>query len=95
MKEINQNLKKHIEENIFPKYDKFYAHGMMHINAVIENMMMLAEYYDLNKNMAFVIACYHDSGLGVDRENHEKESGKILSNDKELKNILLIKKYRL
>ncbi len=85
MKGINQELKKHIEENIFPKYDKFYAHGMMHINAVIENMMMLAEYYDLNKNMAYVIACYHDSGLGIDRDNHEKESGKILYNDMELK----------
>ena len=85
MKGINRELKKYIEENIFPKYNKFYAHGMMHINAVIENMMMLAEYYDLNKNMAYVIACYHDSGLGVDRENHEKESGKILANDMELK----------
>ncbi len=85
MKEINQKLKKHIEENIFPKYDMFYAHGMMHINAVIENMMVLADYYDLNKDMAYVIACYHDSGLGIDRENHEKESGKILYNDMELK----------
>ena len=85
MKEINQELKKYIEENIFPKYDKFYAHGMMHINAVIENMMMLADYYDLNTDMAYVIACYHDSGLGIDREHHEKESGKLLSNDIELK----------
>ena len=85
MKEINHELKKHIEENIFPKYDKFYAHGMMHINAVIENMMMLAEYYNLNKDMAYVIASYHDSGLSIDRENHEKESGKILYNDMELK----------
>ena len=85
MKEINHELKKHIEEKIFPRYEKYYAHGMMHINAVIDNMMMLANYYDLNKNMAYVIACYHDSGLSVDRENHEKESGKILANDKELK----------
>ena len=81
MKKINRELKKHIEENIFSKYDKFYAHGMMHINAVIENMMMLAEYYNLNKDMAYVIASYHDSGLSIDRENHEKESGKILYND--------------
>ena len=95
MKEINQELKKHIEEIIFPKYDKFYAHGMMHINAVIENMMMLAEYYDLNKDMAYVIACYHDSGLGIDRENHEKESGKILSNDMELKKYFTNKEIKI
>ena len=85
MKRINKELKKYIEENIFPKYDKFYAHGMLHINSVIENMMMLAEYYDLNVDMAYTIASYHDSGLGIDRENHEYESGKILINDKELK----------
>ena len=82
--EINKELKKYIEENIFPKYDKYYAHGMMHINEVINNMMMLADYYDLDKNMAYVIACYHDAGLNVDRDNHEYESGKVLSNDKNL-----------
>ena len=85
MKRVNNNLKKYIEEYIFPKYEKYYAHGMLHINSVIKNMMMLADYYDLNINMAYVIACYHDSGLGVDRDNHEKESGKLLANDKELK----------
>ena len=85
MKRINKELKKYIEENIFPKYDKFYSHGMIHINNVIENMLMLADYYDLDCNMAYTIASYHDSGLSVDRENHEYESGKILINDKELK----------
>ena len=87
--DINQELKKYIENNIFPKYDKYYAHGMMHINEVINNMMMLADYYDLDKNMAYVIACYHDAGLNVDRDNHEYESGKVfLSPDRSMhKNI--------
>ena len=85
MKDINPKLKKYIEKNIFPKYDKFYSHGMIHINNVIDNMLMLADYYDLDCNMAYTIASYHDSGLSVDRENHEYESGKILINDKELK----------
>ncbi len=85
MKQLNSELKEYIEKNIFPKYDKFYSHGMIHINNVIDNMLMLADYYDLNCNMAYTIASYHDSGLGVDRENHEYESGKILVNDKELK----------
>jgi len=85
MQEVNKNLKKYIEENIFPKYDRFYSHGMIHINNVIKNMLMLAEYYNLNKDMAYTIACYHDSGLSIDRENHEHESGKILKEDEELK----------
>ena len=84
MNEVNKQLKDYIRINIFPKYDKFYAHGMLHINNVIKNMMMLADYYNLNRNMAYVIACYHDSGLSVDRDNHELASGKILAEDKEL-----------
>lgn len=82
---INNNLIKYIEENIFPKYSKYYSHGMSHINNVIETMLMLADYYSLDKNMAYVIAAYHDIALDVDRENHEYESGKVLDSDLELK----------
>ena len=82
---INKDLMLYIEKNIFPKYKKYYSHGMLHINNVIENMLMLADYYELDKNMAYVIAAFHDIGLNIDRENHEHESGKILKNDVELK----------
>jgi len=82
---VNEELKTYIEKNIFPKYSKYYSHGMIHINNVIDNMMMLSDYYDLNANMAYVIASYHDIGLNVDRENHEHESGKVLASDTELK----------
>ena len=85
MKTVNKKLKDYIKKNIFPKYDKYYSHGMIHVNNVIDNMMMLADYYNLDKNMAYVIASYHDIGLNVDRENHEYESGKVLANDSELK----------
>lgn len=88
MKDINKELKKYVEENVFPKYDKYYAHGMIHINAVIDNMMMLANYYNLDKDMSFVIGSYHDAGLSVDRENHEKESGKLLANDNNFKKMV-------
>ena len=85
IKDVDINLKEYVEKNIFPKYSKYYSHGMIHINNVIDNMMMLANYYDLDKNMAYVIASYHDIGLNVDRENHEYESGKMLFLDSELK----------
>lgn len=82
---MNDNLKKYIELNIFPKYDKYYSHGMIHINNVIQNCLKMAEYYKLNENLCYTMAAYHDIGLNIDRENHERESGKILSNDEELK----------
>jgi len=82
---MNLNLKQYIENNIFPMYNRYYSHGMLHINNVIKNMLMLADYYGLDRNMAYVIAAFHDIGLNIDRNNHEYESGKILYNDKELK----------
>ena len=95
MEEVNQEIVKYIKKNIFPKYEKYYAHGMMHINAVIDNMMMLADYYKLDKNMAYVIACYHDIGLSVDRDNHEKESGKLLARDKNLEKWFLDEEIKI
>ena len=82
---INKELKEYIEKNIFPKYEKYYSHGMIHINNVINNVLMLADYYNLDKNMCYVIASFHDVGLNIDRENHELMSGKILNEDKVLK----------
>ena len=81
---VNPALIQYINHYIFPKYKKYYSHGISHINHVLENMMMLADYYDLDKDMAYAIACYHDIGLKVDRENHEYESGKILLSDQKL-----------
>lgn len=83
--DVNEYLVLYIEKNIFPRYEKFYSHGMLHINNVIKNMLMLADYYELDKNMAYTIAAFHDLGLKVDRNNHEYESGKILNSDKELR----------
>ena len=84
---MNYKLVKYIESNIFPKYESYYSHGMIHINNVIENALMLADYYELDKDMCYTIAAYHDLGLNVDRNSHEIESGKILFNDLQLQEI--------
>ena len=83
--EIGDGLKKYVEEEIFPRYERFYSHGMLHIKSVIDNNLMLAKYYDLNLEMAFVVAAFHDLGLSANRETHEKESGKILASEVKLK----------
>lgn len=81
---MNQELKQYIEKNIFPLYTRYYSHGMLHIHQVIHNCLYLAKYYHLDLNKAYTIAAYHDVGLSVSRENHEKESGKIFKKDQEL-----------
>lgn len=92
---MNEQIIKYIEQKIFPKYNKYYAHGMLHINNVIKNCLKMAEYYNLDKNMCYVMASFHDVGLNIDRENHEIESGKILYNDKELKKYFTSSQIRI
>ena len=84
-KELNAKLVCYVEENIFPRYKRYYGHGLTHIKDVINKCLLLGEYYSLDKNMCYVMAAYHDIGLNVDRDNHEKESGKILFSDANLK----------
>lgn len=82
---MNPDLKQYIHDHIFPLYDRYYSHNMLHVNNVIDNCLMLAKYYNLDTSKAYVIAAYHDAGLGISRDNHEKVSGEILARDQVLK----------
>ena len=60
---MNQELINYIETNIFPRYEKYYSHGMIHISNVMKNVLTLAKEYNLDENMCYTIAAYHDLGL--------------------------------
>jgi uncharacterized protein len=83
---INQNLKKYIEESIFPIYSKNDAgHDINHIQYVITRSLKFAkEIPDINLDMVYTVASYHDLGCHIDRKNHEKISSEMLLEDKEL-----------
>lgn len=89
-KDINSELLEYIGKNIFIKYEKFYSHGMIHVHNVIKNVLMLADYYGLDKNMCYAMASYHDIGLIKDRDNHEKESGKMFMEDSKMKDFFTL-----
>lgn len=75
-------IKKYIEQNIIPIYKDFdKAHNIKHVNTVIENSLDLAKRFDVNKDMVYVIAAYHDLGLSKDRASHHIISGEILEKD--------------
>lgn len=85
MQEVDKTLHHYIETAILPCYKGFdKAHGPDHVNAVIENSFELAVELDVDVNMVYVIAAYHDIGIQFGRENHEKASGKLMSEDREL-----------
>lgn len=84
---IREELKKYIEENIFTSYDKNEdGHKLDHIMYVIDRSFMFASRVpDVNLEMVYVIAAYHDIGHYIDAENHEKVSGEMLLKDKYLR----------
>lgn len=79
---INKELKEYIELNIIPKYkDLDLAHTVEHVNNVIESSYIIAKDYDVNLEMVYVVAAFHDVGLVVDRKTHHIEGGKMLEKD--------------
>jgi len=82
---MNQELIHFIETEILPHYDGFdAAHQRNHAQKVIEESMVLARGYDVNPNMVYAIAAYHDLGLCEGRETHHLVSGTIVRGDERL-----------
>jgi uncharacterized protein len=82
---MDKFLVDYIEGRVIPMYDGFDAgHGRDHVRAVIEEAVRLAGFYDVNADMVYAAAAYHDTGLSVDRKTHHLESGKIIRADKRL-----------
>jgi uncharacterized protein len=87
---INAELQRYIEASIFPLYaQNDEGHRLEHIQTVLkrcrELMVGLGSEADLDENMVFAIAAYHDIGHHIDAKNHEKISAEIFSRDLEMR----------
>lgn len=83
---INKELQSYIEEYILPLYDRYdTAHRRDHAEVVINQSLAIAKNYDVDVDMVYAIAAYHDTGIIYGRENHHTESKRILLADKELR----------
>lgn len=85
--QINNDLQQYIEENIFPSYKKNdLGHNLDHIKYVINRSLSFAQKVnDINYDMVYTIAAYHDIGHYIDAKNHEKVSAEMLLADKNLR----------
>ncbi len=84
---INKDLKEYIENYIFPEYNKNeIGHGIDHIKKVINRSFELINEnkLDVNSDMVYVIASYHDIGHHIDSKKHEIISADIMSKDENL-----------
>lgn len=85
-KELNKELKEYIEAEIFPQYNKNEAgHGINHIKTVMDRSLKFAKDYDVDINMVYTIAAYHDIGHHIDRKRHEIISAEMFMKDENMK----------
>ncbi len=96
---INADLYDYLNNIVLPQYKlNDSGHGIEHINYVIRRCLNFAEQFeDLNINILYTAAVYHDIGHHIDKNNHEKLSAEIFYDNEAMKSfftneeILLIK----
>ena len=84
--EIDPTLREYVMQLILPRYEQFdSAHQPDHILRVMAQSLELAKYYpQLDKNMVFTIAAFHDLGVCEGRELHHLVSGRIIRQNDDL-----------
>ena len=83
---VNPDIISYIEKEIIPRYDNFdAAHQRDHVMMVIKQSLEIAEHLDVDHDMVYVIAAYHDTGLCEGRERHHEVSAQIIKANENLR----------
>ena len=81
-KEIDERLRRYVESEVIPRYASFdLAHREDHARSVISAALELSGYYDVDVDMVYAAAAFHDTGLAEGREVHHLVSGRIIRED--------------
>lgn len=81
---VDPSLRTYIEAQILPQYSKNdRAHGVLHVREVIRRAFLLNDAFslDLNPNLIYAIAAYHDLGKHIDSNRHESISAELFRED--------------
>ena len=94
---INQQLVKYIEKTVLPEYEKNESgHGLEHIKYVLARSLEFAKQVpDINLDIVYTVACYHDIGHHLDAKNHEKVSAEMFKNDSNIHNFFTAEEIEL
>ena len=87
MKNVDVKIKTYIENNILPIYEKNDSgHRIDHIEYVIKRSFEFAkQFQDIDLNMVYVIASFHDLAHHIDKDNHEVLSAKLFYENETMK----------
>ena len=86
MPNINPLLKEYIEKNVLPEYKKNESgHGIEHIKYVTKRCFKFANQFpNIDLDMIYTIASFHDIAHHIDKDNHETLSAKYFEADKNM-----------
>ena len=83
---VNPDLRAYVEAEIIPRYDAFDpGHRRDHVQTVISQALSLTAFYDVDPDLVYTAAAYHDTGLCEDRQTHHLVSGRIIREDVQLR----------
>lgn len=84
---VNKDLEDYIKSEILPQYEKNdNGHSFEHIDYVLKRCFKFAEQFqDIDFNLLFAIATFHDIAHYIDKKNHEKLSAEIFYNNEKMK----------
>ncbi|MBO6027521.1 MAG: HD domain-containing protein [Bacteroidales bacterium] len=83
---VNPAIVAYVEREIIPRYDHFdQAHQRDHVMMVIQQSFDIASKLDVDIDMVYAIAAYHDTGLCEGREHHHEVSAQIIKADQQLR----------
>lgn len=87
LKSVSPEIIEYVEREIIPNYAAFdKAHQENHVRMVIKQSLQLAGHIpSMNSDMVYIIAAFHDLGLVNGRENHHRDSRRILEADEFVK----------
>lgn len=84
---INKDLENYIQTQILPEYEKNDSgHSFEHIDYVLKRCFKFAKQFsNIDCNILYTIATFHDIAHHIDKANHEKLSAEIFYNNEKMK----------
>lgn len=84
---INKELENYIKNQILPQYEKNdNGHSLEHIDYVLKRCFKFAEQFgNIDFNILYTIATFHDIAHHIDKKNHEKLSAEIFYNNEKMR----------
>lgn len=85
---VNPELRQYVRSHIFPVYSKNDAgHRLDHIEYVIRRSLAFMEQFEnLDADMVYTAAAYHDVAHYIDKNRHEELSARIFFEDEAMEN---------